>query len=247
MTKHVFLAPLLVLFLGVLTAQSTIKITEDLELIKLTPDVYIHKSYATTETYGRFSCNGILYTRLGKGYLFDTPMDETQTAQLLDWIEDSLKIKLEGVIANHFHEDCVGGLAEAHSRGIPSYGTRLTQKLARADSVNVPQKTLRKKHILKLEDRKIICYYPGPAHTKDNIVTWFPAEKMLFGGCMLKSLKSGKGNLADAVIAQWSQTIRKVKETFPEIQIAVPGHGAYGNIELLDYTIEMFEEKDKQP
>ena len=247
MRNMLLFAPLLIIFSISISAQSTIKISDDLVLIQLTPDVYIHKSYVTSETYGRFACNGILYTRLGDGLLFDTPYNESQTELLLTWIKDSLGIVIEGVIVNHFHEDCLGGLSVVHQWGIPSYGYKGTQKLAKANSLTPPQKTFGKKRIFKLNDRKIVCQYFGPAHTQDNIACWFPSEKMLFGGCMLKSLKSGKGNLADAEVSQWSYTIRNIKVEFPDIQIAVPGHGKYGGIELLDYTIDMFKADAKKP
>ena len=226
-------------------SQKEIKISDDIFLIQISENAYIHKTFVTLEKYGRISSNGLLYTNEKEGFLFDTPFFEDQTILLLDWIRDSLKIELKGVIANHFHEDCLGGLGVVHERDIPSYGSKLTRKLAKADSMIVPQKKLRKNHQLKLGEKIIICSYHGPAHTKDNIVTWVPDEKILFGGCMLKSLKSGKGNLADAVVEEWDDTIQNVKNSYPDLKIAIPGHGKHGGMDLLDYTIEMFQEKSE--
>ena len=59
---------------------------------------------------------------------------------------------------------------------------------------------------------------------------------------MIKSLKSGKGNLADASVKKWSKTVSKIKKTFPHIEIVVPGHGKAGGTALLDYTIDMFKQ-----
>ena len=59
---------------------------------------------------------------------------------------------------------------------------------------------------------------------------------------MLKSLKSGKGNLADAVVEEWDDTIQKVKNSYSDLKIAIPGHGKHGGMDLLDYTIEMFDD-----
>ncbi len=57
---------------------------------------------------------------------------------------------------------------------------------------------------------------------------------------MIKSLKAGKGNLNDASVKKWSQTIGKIKATYPRLKIVVPGHGAVGGVDLLEYTIDMF-------
>ena len=59
---------------------------------------------------------------------------------------------------------------------------------------------------------------------------------------MIKSQGASKGNLEDANTAQWSQTVRNVKAKFPSVKKVIPGHGDSGGVELLDYTIELFEQ-----
>jgi metallo-beta-lactamase class B len=46
--------------------------------------------------------------------------------------------------------------------------------------------------------------------------------------------------LGDANVIDWSRTVESVKKEFPNVKIVVPGHGEYGNIKLLDYTINLF-------
>ncbi|HSP88373.1 MAG TPA: hypothetical protein VLN45_09590, partial [Ignavibacteriaceae bacterium] len=90
----------------------------------------------------------------------------------------------------------------------------------------------------------IICCYFGKAHTSDNIVVWITEEEILFGGCMIKSLNSSKGNLADANVNEWANTVEKIKKKFNSAKMVIPGHGDYGGIELLDYTIKLFSGED---
>jgi metallo-beta-lactamase class B len=47
--------------------------------------------------------------------------------------------------------------------------------------------------------------------------------------------------LGDANIAQWSNTVERIKEQYPNIKIVIPGHGAIGGKDLLDYTIQLFK------
>ncbi|MCK0206070.1 MBL fold metallo-hydrolase [Ornithobacterium rhinotracheale] len=57
---------------------------------------------------------------------------------------------------------------------------------------------------------------------------YFPKDQVLFGGCLVKELGAGKGNLSDAFPKEWSATIQKVKHAYPEAKIVVPGHGKIG-------------------
>jgi metallo-beta-lactamase class B len=63
----------------------------------------------------------------------------------------------------------------------------------------------------------------------------------LFGGCLIKELEANKGYLGDATIADWSNTVEKIKKQYPNLKIVVPGHGEHGDQGLLDYTIKLFK------
>ncbi|HEV7379538.1 MAG TPA: subclass B1 metallo-beta-lactamase, partial [Dyadobacter sp.] len=90
---------------------------------------------------------------------------------------------------------------------------------------------------------KVIAEFNGEGHTHDNVIGYFPAEKAMFGGCLIKELKAGKGFLGDANENEWPSTVRKVKSKYPDTKIVIPGHGATGDLKLLDYTITLFEKK----
>lgn len=69
-------------------------------------------------------------------------------------------------------------------------------------------------------------YYPGKGHSADNIVVWLPQYKVLFGGCLVKSLDyGGLGSTTDA-------------------EVIVPGHGGWGSIELTEHTLELLKQHD---
>jgi metallo-beta-lactamase class B len=87
----------------------------------------------------------------------------------------------------------------------------------------------------------VIIKFFGEGHTRDNVVGYFPSEKILFGGCLIKEVGARKGYLGDANVADWSGTVRKIKKHYPSVNIVVPGHGAFGNKRLLDYTIRLFK------
>lgn len=233
----------------VCTAQDsvkTIRVADDLAIIPLSANAYMHVSWITIEPFGRFTDNGLIYINNNEAVFMDTPINDTLGNLLLDWFEKTFPgVKIKAVIATHFHGDCLGALRSFHARGITSYANYMTNELIKSDSTVKPQKTFSGKMTLRVGKENIENQYFGEGHSKDNIVTWIPSEKILFGGCMIKALGADKGYIGDANLKQWSATVQKVKAAFPKAKIVIPGHGDQGGIALLDYTIKMFE-KDAQ-
>lgn len=226
------------------SAQSpTIYTTATLEIDSIAPGTYVHRTYLSTKEWGKVACNGAVYVNKGESVVFDTPATDSVTVELISWIKARTHSRIKAIVVNHSHDDCLGGLAVFHKAGIPSYSSKRTQTFARNDTVNkpvVPQHGFTKELELKIGGTSIINYYPGEGHTRDNIVSYIPATKVLFGGCITKALGSGKGNLAEANVNTWAESVGKVKQKFPNAVIIIPGHGAYGHRSLLDYTIKMF-------
>ncbi len=218
----------------------TIKVSAGLEIIPISENVLIHRTFLDIPNYGPFPCNGLIYKNKKKAYVFDTPTTNEISKELILWLTQNYNITIEGVIINHFHVDCLGGLQAFHDYLIPSYAHNQTIKSAVINNISIPMTGFDDELILKLGNEQIVNTFFGEGHTRDNIVSWLPKEKVLFGGCMIKSLKAGKGNLKDANIKEWSKTVKKIKDKYKDIKFVIPGHGDYGDSELLDYTIEKF-------
>lgn len=213
-----------------------IKISANLEIVKLTEHAYMHISYFDSQ-WGRISSNGLIYLMGSEAFLFDTPMDEPVTMELVNFINDSLKAKVTGFVPNHWHADCIGGLAYLHQKGVESFANKMTIELAIKNGYAAPQKAFTDSLLIH---GKIFCFYPGPAHSLDNIVVWIADERILFGGCMVKDIRAkNMGNFADGDLKSWPSTIKKVMEKFPEVQSIIPGHGMPGNFEILKHTYEL--------
>ena len=87
-----------------------IHVSKDIELIKLSENVYIHVSYSDIPKYGRYPSNGLIFIDNSEAFLFDTPMTDSLTMDLVAWLTDSMKLKIVGFVPNHWHDDCMGGL-----------------------------------------------------------------------------------------------------------------------------------------
>ena len=191
--------------------------------------------------YGVVSSNGLIYIADNKeAFLLDSPMTDSLTKDLVIWLEDSWGVKITGFIPNHWHDDCLGGLNYLQTIGVESYANQMTIDIVKTKNLPVPDNGFKDSLELKLGDKIIDCYYFGAAHSTDNIVVWLPSEKILFAGCMLKSIDSQNlGNIADGDLNAYPATITKLNEKFPNAKVVIPGHGQFGGLELIDHTLEL--------
>lgn len=217
--------------------------SKSLKIEQINEHVFRHISYLDTENYGRVPCNGMVYINGNEAIIFDAPTNNKASSELIRWIG---KKEIKAVVVTHFHIDCLGGLQEFHSNGIPSFATNKTIELAKEDNQPLPQNGFDDTMEFDIGSEVVCAKFFGQGHTKDNIVGYVPKEKTLFGGCLIKSLNASKGNLADANTEDWSATVEKIKNEFPELENVIPGHGQSGGAELLDYTIDLFKPSDER-
>ena len=214
--------------------------TETLKIISISENSFIHISYLNTNDFGKVACNGLIYISDNEAVVFDTPTDNKVSKELIKWLKNSKNTEVKAVVINHFHLDCLGGLQAFHDSNIPSYANYETIALAKDDGVVLPKIGFDIQNELDVGGKKVVNHHFGEAHTTDNIISYIPEEELIFGGCMIKSVKASKGNLEDANTAEWSNTVQKIKDSYPNLKVVVPGHGNYAGTELLDYTIELF-------
>ncbi len=218
-----------------------VKISDRVELLKLCEGAYIHISYSPADfSYPNMGANGLIYESGDGIYIVDTPWNSKQTAELINWIEDNLKKEIKGFIITHWHVDCMGGLAEVHKRGIKSYALELTGKILKGKALPVPTDLFKDKIKLGTGERILEISFPGRAHTIDNIIVWCPADKVLYGGCMLKALSwKTPGYTKDGDIKAWPVTLQTLLDKFPVAEIVIPGHGSYGGIDIIKHTLNL--------
>jgi glyoxylase-like metal-dependent hydrolase (beta-lactamase superfamily II) len=199
--------------------------------------------------------------------LVDTPWTPQATEAMLTWLEAQVGSKEVVAINTHFHLDNLGGNQFLVGRDIPVYGSDLTvELLAERGRASLDQtvqwlqaegdprfaQTLASLELipprevfdihegLQLEfgDQSLEVYYPGPAHSPDNLVVYFPEHKILFGGCMIIGWDQ-IGNTADADLAAWPASVRQLKQF--DFDVLIPGHGARLDPGLLTHTLALLK------
>ena len=216
----------------------TIRINKDIQLIQLKDSFFLHVTTDYFEGFGMVSSNGLIVIRNGNALMIDTPMDEIKTTAILDYLRDSMYTTVTVFIPGHWHNDCIGGLAELHRRNVFSIANEMTRAECIKRNLEVPKASFSKYLTWSFCGIPLECFYPGAGHSLDNIVVYFPEQKILFGGCLIKSAESTSiGNIADGDVEAWPKTLKKVQKKYPDAEIIIPGHGSVGSMELIEHTI----------
>ncbi len=186
--------------------------------------------YTTFNTYKnqQVPANGLLKVTSTGVIMIDTPWDTTQFQPLLDSVFSRFNRPVNLVIATHAHDDRTAGLNYYKLKGIPTFTSLATAQICFENKAPQPEFTFLKDTLFNLNGTLIQTYFPGAGHTPDNIVIWFPNDKVLFGGCFLKSIDATDlGNLSDANMGAWPFSISNAKDRFEKAKVIIPGHGSW--------------------
>lgn len=217
--------------------------TPALKITPLTDDFYVYTTYKDLD--GELFPSNSLYVVSDKGViLIDTPWDESDFQPLLDSIYERHQKKVVLCIATHFHDDSSAGLEYYKKHGIPTYTSKLTYELSVQRGNAKAAYRFEKDTVFTVGNKRFETFYPGAGHTQDNIVVWFEKEKVLYGGCLIKSTESkGLGNIADADLDAWEGTMKKLIDKYPKPKYVIPGHFVWDSPKALQHTLKLVKKK----
>jgi metallo-beta-lactamase class B len=202
-------------------ADGVTRLAPDLTVRSLAPRIYV-------VTHDKpFPANSVIVeARDGTLVLVGSPYTPEATRTVLAWLRGSFGERKRVAIDTHFHADAgVGGNPAYREAGIPVHGSDLTVRLlAERDPQAVPPD-----HVFPLARGLALdlgeparVEFPGPGHTRDNVVVYFPEERLLVGGCIVKAGEA-IGNTADADLAHWATSVAALARY--DAAWIVPGHG----------------------
>jgi glyoxylase-like metal-dependent hydrolase (beta-lactamase superfamily II) len=210
-----------------------------LAISPLINNFYIYTTYRLIDGMPFPSNSLYVITNVG-AVLIDTPWNENQTEPLLDsiWKRHGKKVIL--CIVTHSHADRTAGLDILNQKGIPTFSSLQTKQLCAEKSEKQPSLYFTRDTSFQIGQLTLQTFYPGEGHTKDNLVIWFPQQKVLYGGCLVKSCQTGNlGNIADANLQEWPNTIKNLIQKFPEARYIIPGHQDWRSKKALKHTLSL--------
>lgn len=212
-----------------------------LQISHLTGDFYVYKTFHDYK--GMLISANAMYLVTDKGVvLFDAPWDQTQYQPLLDSIKTKHKKDVIMCFATHSHDDRAGGLEFYRQKGIKTYTIKATDEILKSENKKRAEFIIPNDTIFTVGKHSFEVYYPGSGHAPDNIVVWFNKEKVLYGGCFIKSAEAKDlGYLGDADVKEWEKSIQKVQAKFKKPIFIIPGHDDWVDIESLNHTLKMVQ------
>ncbi len=233
---------------GLLLSAALLGQTEkrNLEITHLAGDFYVFTTYR--EFKGTpFPANGLYFVTDNGVVMVDTPWDTTQFQPLLDSIKVKHNKNVVLCIATHSHEDRTGGLDYYKEKGIKTFTTKQTDLICKERNEKQAAFLILKDTVFTVGQYSFQTYYGGAGHAPDNIVLWFAKDKLLYGGCLVKSIEAADlGYLGDADTKQWTKTIKTIKKKFGKPTYVIPGHQDWTNNNSLEHTLKLLRQYGKK-
>ncbi len=218
----------------------------DLRITHLTGDFYVYETFSMYKGE-RIAANSMYLVTNDGVVLFDSPWDTTQFQPLLDTIQARHDKNVILCIATHFHSDRTAGLEYYASKGIKTFTSVMTDSMSRIKGMKRAQFLFTKDSTFTAGQYSFQTYYPGPGHAPDNIVIWFKKEKILYGGCLVKSADAENlGNMSDASITGYATSIKNVQQKSRHPKFIITGHDDWSDIRSLKHTEELAEALKKK-
>ena len=216
--------------------------SKKLKITHLTGDFYVFTTHRIYEG-SPFPSNGMYVITSAGAVMIDCPWDTTQFQPILDSIEHKHHTKVVMDIATHSHSDRSAGLEFFSQKGIRTYTTTQTDSLSKLKNEKRAKYHLSTDTTFTVGQYSFQILHPGQGHTPDNIVVWFEREKILYGGCLVKSTDSPVlGNLADANVPAWATTIKTLQKKCKNPNYIIPGHQSWKSKKSLEHTLKLVKE-----
>lgn len=217
-----------------------------LKISHLTGDFYIFTTY-NLYNGNPVPANGMYLVTDSGVVMFDTPWDTTQFQPLLDTIKTRHHKSVVLCIATHFHDDKTAGLDYYKQQGIKTYTTTKTDELSKKNGKKRAAFLMANDTVFTTGQYSFETYFPGAGHTADNIVIWFNKEKIIYGGCLIKSAEDDDlGYLGDASVKDYATTIKNVQKKCKNPKFVIVGHGNWANTTSLQHTLIMAQQLQKK-
>ncbi|MBL8603079.1 MAG: MBL fold metallo-hydrolase [Myxococcales bacterium] len=182
----------------------------------------------------RYPANGLVYESPRGAVMVDAGWRPSDALAIARW-SAARGWPVTRAVVTHFHSDRVGGAAALRALDIAVFASPDT--LARLGALPPsarPNVTLTPDALAPLT-----WFAPGPGHSPDNLVVMTP-DGALFGGCFIKERDATSlGNLADADLTRWPESLARLRARYPHPRWVIPGHGPVGDAALIAHTLDL--------
>jgi metallo-beta-lactamase class B len=212
-----------------------------LQISHLTGDFYVYKTFSMYQSQ-LISANAMYLVTDDGVVMFDCPWDKKQYQPLLDSIKARHNKPVIMYFATHSHGDRAGGIDFYRKKGVKTYTIALTDQILKKNKESRAEFLISTDTVFTVGKHQLRMYYPGKGHSSDNVIAWFDQEKILYGGCFIKSTTAADlGYLGDADVKAWEQSVKEVQTRFKDPKYIITGHDDWENLESLSHTLKLVQ------
>ena len=222
----------------------------DVEVRTLTEGVWIHTTYRTFDDGVTFPSHGLIVREGDELTLIDTAWGEKETELLLDAIAVQIGLPVTRAVTTHFHGDRSRGIDLLEAEGVEAWAHPMTREISIEREYAVAD------HAFVGIDNPgdavafgtLEVFYPGPAHSMDNIMVWLPEQQLLFGGCAIRGAADTKlGNVRDGDVDHWARAMALTQARYGGAEMVVSSHADPGGADLIGHTANVVEKALTEP
>jgi glyoxylase-like metal-dependent hydrolase (beta-lactamase superfamily II) len=165
--------------------------------------------------------------------VFDDTAELVGHANMAEAIKDAIA-NLQAGVTRGLDKDKNGKIEKAEAQGgtAQSFGELDTNKDGALDGseitgdVRLPETTYTDRRTITLGGKRVELIHPGPNHSVDGTIVYFPAERVVFGVDWI-NVRAPAGNLlTPAPPSQWVKSLKLVAAL--DFDLVAPGHGNIG-------------------
>jgi metallo-beta-lactamase class B len=191
--------------------------------------------------------NGVIVLSARKAIVIDAPHQDADMHAIADWIESQNR-RLAYVVPQHWHADSTGSLETAIARGAKVMMLKKTHNILKENGRNIAARTFDARFKLTMDRTSLELMHFGEGHSSDSLIAWVAGDNVLVGGCLIKAYEANSlGFTGDANLSAYPHTLTHIKSLYPEARIVTPGHGAPGNLGLIDHTLKLINQHGRTP
>lgn len=225
---------------------TSLKTDYPVSFAKVADNVWVHTTNYRLPGQSPIASNGLVVRDGDDVVLVDGAWGELATVALLEAVKTEVGKPVTKMVVTHHHADKVSGVDAAERTGIEVFAHPDTPALAARSGFAVPNTS-----VAALKDAKsrtkvgtIEVAFPGPAHAPDNLVVYVPDAGVLYTGCAMRGADAASlGNIQDANLTLWPDTLNWMKAVYKDAKILVPGHGKGGDLSAIDHTLKLLAAK----
>jgi len=182
---------------------------------KIGPDLYAYISENDASANSTFlvSHQGVL--------VVDTGLDAREGRKLLDEIRKISQAPVRWIVNTHYHPDHRGGNSVVGPDAIVISTAFTRSKTANSTQEKSVNETVGPKGlVLYVGGHEVRIYHPGPAHTRGDLIVYFPGEHAIATGDLF--LTNSCPAMDDGDMGNWIAALDQIL-TLP-VEHVVPGH-----------------------